>query len=188
MPAWTLSTLAFSWLLFPLLQSWLRAASGATRLGWLPPLLLCLLLVLAPVPLRLLLHGGMGWATYGCAYHWPPFRVPDFAFGMCVAEALVRTRWGEALGRRAPRLFGRLADAIVPLFILLVGVAHWPGEDGAAALDAASLPLSRGRRGLSPPTSMRCVTLTDGLPCRVLRPQARGQTARGAVSTSSRSG
>mmetsp|Transcript_41665 Transcript_41665/g.131452 ORF Transcript_41665/g.131452 Transcript_41665/m.131452 type:complete len:407 (+) Transcript_41665:636-1856(+) len=119
--------MAFSWVLFPWMQGGLRVASQ--RCGWQLPALFTLFCTVAPVCLFAAVRP-LGWLEHDVFYHWPPLRVADFAFGMAVAEGLVRTEWGEAWGL-GDRAFGFLADLTALLFVLMTAVVHAPGDDGS---------------------------------------------------------
>ena len=82
---WTLSTLLFSWLMYPLLRPMLAGTRLGTR-GKLCMSAAVLLLSQLPAFFTWLSGGAASVARFFLLYRWPPCQLLNFAFGMSVAQ------------------------------------------------------------------------------------------------------
>jgi len=87
---WTISTLVFAWLLYPLLNVWMRMFNRKTR-GSIPAKLILGLLVyvLGMLPTTLIFvyqDGSITNQEFEFLYKFPPCRLFDFIIGMIAAE------------------------------------------------------------------------------------------------------
>ena len=113
---WTLSTMLFSWLLYPLTRRLVLSCScnQATRL-----LLALTILAISQLPAQVAAYyvPGIRNGVFNFLYQFPPWRVPDFLFGMACAQIALDD--GSRL--LASRVWPYLVDlAAVSLTILLL--------------------------------------------------------------------
>jgi len=118
--AWTLSTLAFSWVCFPFLQMFFKRSNAyasflfASILTLLPVCIFVAFLSDRQNPLS-------DPASYLFLYHFPPFRLADFALGMAAAEMLLHLRW---IGNRHGLKCAAAGDLILVCGVIATSSFH----------------------------------------------------------------
>jgi peptidoglycan/LPS O-acetylase OafA/YrhL len=115
-PGWSVSVLAFCYLVFPALASALRGCSPR-RLAAV--LVVVWLWSLVPTAAYLLMDGGESWFTV--IHHHPLSRLPEFAFGVVLARLFVTLPTA-----RVPRWTAAVAVAALAAALLLLPDAAYP--------------------------------------------------------------
>ena len=82
---WTLSTLLFAWLMYPVLRPLVRAADRGVHERLVLSGVLLVITMLPALSVRLA-AGELSRSAWGLLYKWPPLRLPDFVFGMSVGQ------------------------------------------------------------------------------------------------------
>ena len=124
--AWTMSTLAFAWVLFPPIQHFLKKSGSGCRAFLL--FLLASIVTVAPCALYVIIEGPVvSHHAYDFLYKFPPIRLADFVLGMTAAELLAQT--GDAGFVKRHKLKIAVAGDLLALAIVAtVALAFVPPE------------------------------------------------------------